>query len=466
MQTDRSDLILKEKNLYKSFIILALPVFGVNMLMSMNDLIDTYFIGQMPNSVAAQAGMSISWPLINILMAFNIGLAVAGVAIISQLLGAGNKKAAQKYSGMLIVFSTFLGIFINLILFLIAPTVIGWMGATGEVYSSSVVYVQTRSFELIFTFIFASFQSIRQARGDTVTPVALSAMGIVVNVILNGVFIQVLGMGVFGAALATVISQAVKVPFCIYFLFIQKTEYRVLKEHLKIDLPCISKLTRVALPSAASQAFSSFGFLFLQVFILSYGQRVSAAFSLGNKVSNLLLMPVMALGSVLATFVGQNIGNGNRKRAIESYKVCRNLGLIISILGSFLLVPMREGTLRLLTNDPQTLYIAMEYMICVLALQPLMAMFQSYISLFNGAGKTGYSFIMSTVRLWVLRLPLIVIFQRFTDMGRVGIWWAMIFSNFVIVLMGMWFYRKLDFKASIANSEVKEIEVVEIGEEL
>ena len=140
------------------------------MLMSMNDLIDTYFIGQMPNSVAAQAGMSISWPLINILMAFNIGLAVAGVAIISQLLGAGNKKAAQKYSGMLIVFSTILGIFINLILFLITPTVIGWMGATGEVYSSSVIYVQTRSFELVFTFIFASFQSRRNNKNFNEKP--------------------------------------------------------------------------------------------------------------------------------------------------------------------------------------------------------------------------------------------------------------------------------------------------------
>ena len=127
---------------------------------------------------------------------------------------------------------------------------------------------------------------------------------------------------------------------------------------------------------------------------------------------------------------------------------------------------MRGGALRLLTNDPQTLYIAMEYMICVLALQPLMAMFQSYISLFNGAGKTGYSFIMSTVRLWGLRLPLIVILQRFTQLGRLGIWWAMIFSNFVIVLMGIWFYRKLDFKASIANDEISKIEAVEIGEEL
>lgn len=461
MQKDRSQLILSERNLYKAFIKLALPVFGVNLLMSMNDLLDTYFIGQMPHSVAAQAGMSISWPLINILMSFNIGLAIAGVAIISQLLGAKNRKAAQRYSGMLVSFSVIVGIIVNVILFFITPTIIRWMGATGGVYDSAVVYIQTRSFEMVFAFIFVSFQSIRQARGDTITPVLLSAMGIIVNFFLNALFIQVLEMGVFGAALATLISQAVKVPFCIYLLFFQKTDYQLKLENLKIDLAGIKQLTKVALPSAGSQAFSSFGFLFLQVFILSYGERVSAAFSLGNKVSNLLLMPVMALGSVLATFVGQNIGNGNKLRAIESYRVCRNLGLIISVVGSFILFPFREGALSLLTNDSQTLAIGMEYMICVLALQPMMAMFQSYLSLFNGAGKTGYSFIMSTVRLWGLRLPFILICQNFTSLGRIAIWWAMIFSNLVIVLIGMWFYKKLDFSAQIASSEEEKIQTAD-----
>ncbi|MEG1889667.1 MAG: MATE family efflux transporter [Lachnospiraceae bacterium] len=455
MKRDRTDLLLYEKNMYKSFVILALPVFGVNILMSLNDLIDTYFVGQMPNSVAAQAGMSISWPLINILMAFNIGLAVAGVAVISQFLGAGKKEEAQKYSGMLVLLSVGLGFVINLLLFLVTPFVIGWMGATGDTYTSAVTYVQVRSFEMVFSFLFAAFQSIRQSRGDTVTPVALSAMGIVVNVILNAVFIQGLGMGVFGAALATVISLAVRAPFCIYYLFIDKGESRLSLKDLKPDFTCIKKLSIIAMPSAGSQAFSSFGFLFLQVFVLSYGERVSAAFSLGNKVSNLLLMPVMALGSVLATFVGQNIGNQNKERAIHAYKVSRNLGLIISVVGSLLLFPLREMALGLLTNDPETLSIAMEFMIYVLLLQPLMSMFQSYISLFNGAGKTTYSFIMSTARLWILRLPFIMFCQHFTNIGRLGIWYAMVYSNFMIVLLGMFFYRKIDFSATISGGKVK-----------
>ena len=458
MQRDRGELLLHEKNLHKAFIILALPVFGVNLLMSMNDLIDTYFVGQMPNSVAAQAGMSISWPLINILMAFNMGIAVAGTAVISQFLGAGKKEQARKYGGMLVTLGIIIGIAINIILFFISPTVLRWMGAEGETLTAASTYVQVRAFEMVFTFIFAAFQSIRQSRGDTVTPVLLSTLGIVVNATLNGVFIQILGWGVFGAAFATVISQAIKVPFCIYFLFFADTDARLSLKDLKPNGKYIKKLVKIAIPSAAAQAFSSFGFLFLQVFVLSYGDRVSAAFSLGNKVTNLLLMPVMALGSVLATFVGQNIGNGNKDRAIQSYKVCRNLGIIISVVGCLCLYPFREGALRLLTNDPETLTIAMEYMIYVIVLQPLMAMFQSYLSLFNGSGKTTYSFIMTTTRLWILRLPFIMICQNFTNLGRVGIWWAMVFSNFMIVVVGRFLFSKIDFSATIVRGKKVDIE--------
>ncbi len=453
MKKDRQQLLLYEKNLYKSFIILALPLFGVNLLTSMNDLIDTYFVGNMPDSVAAQAGMSVSWPLIAILTSFNMGLAVAGVAVISQFLGAGKKNDARKYSGMLVVLAVILGVIINLLLYFLSPPVLRLMGAEDGVYTSALTYVQVRSFEMIFTFVFAAFQSIRQSKGDTLTPVIYSTIGIFVNIGLNALFIKGMGMGVFGAALATVISQAIKVPFCIYHLFVEKGESRLLLSDLRLDWDCIGKLVKIAIPSASAQAFSSFGFLFLQVFILSYGESVAAAFSLGNKVSNLLLMPVMALGSVLATFVGQNIGKGNKERALKSYKVCRNLGVAVSVIGSAILLPVREWAIGLLSNDAETVMIGAEYGIYVFLMQPLMAMFQSYLSLFNGSGKTQYSFIMTTARLWGLRLPMIWLFQHFTDFGRNGIWWAMLLSNIFIVLLSALLFRKVDFSAGISKGK-------------
>ena len=251
MKQDRQHLLLHDNNMIRSFVILALPLFGVNLLTSLNDLIDTYFVGNMPNSVAAQSGMSVSWPFLNILIAFNMGIAVAGVAVISQYLGAGKKQEARKYGAMLVMIGLVLGVVINALVYFLAPFVLHWMGAEGGVYDSALTYVRVRSFELVFLFFFAAFQSIRQARGDTLTPVIYSTIGIFVNVTLNWLFIYVWGWGVFGAAFATVISIAVRTPFCFYHLFIEESEAKLTFADLRPDFTYIKEQVRVAIPGVA-----------------------------------------------------------------------------------------------------------------------------------------------------------------------------------------------------------------------
>ena len=179
--------------------------------------------------------------------------------------------------------------------------------------------------------------------------------------------------------------------------------------------------------------------------VVSYGDEVTAAFSIGNKIASLLLMPVFALGSVLAAYVGQNIGAGNSLRARKACKVSRNMGLIVSIAGCLILLPFREWLVSLLTNDPLTQSFATVYVFWTLLTQPLMALFQNYLGIFNGAGKTRYAMILSSARLWVIRLPLLLIFKLLTNLGSSGIWYAMVISNFLILLVGAWLYRKVDF---------------------
>lgn len=445
LKRDRSQLLLQETNLYKAFLLLAAPVFLSNFLKSFHDLVDTYFIGQMPNSVSAQAAISITWPLINILLSLNAGLAIAGVSIISRNIGAGKKELARQYSGMLYVLAFMFGLVLGILQFFCAPLIMQWMGAEGEILSLAVLYLRVRSFEMVFIFIFASFQAMRQATGDTTTPVVISTISVVVNIILTGVFVQIFHMGVFGAAFATLIGQACMMPFCLYLTFHRNNLIYITKKHLKIDVEYFKNLFQVALPAATGQAASSLGFLVLQALILDYGEVVAAAFSNGNKISNLLLMPVMSIGSVLAAYVGQNIGAKNPKRAMAAYKTGRNLSLFISVVGCAILLPLREPIIKLLTNHPETQIVAVEYAFFVVLTQPLMALFQNYLGVFNGSGKTKYAFIISMMRLWAIRLPLILLFKNFTDFGRLGIWYAMVISNLIIIIPGWYLFKRLDF---------------------
>jgi len=302
---------------------------------------------------------------------------------------------------------------------------------------------------MVFTFIFAAFQAIRQAQGDTVTPVILNVTALVINIILTAYFVKGLNMGLAGAALATVIGQMVIVPVCLYLLFSKKEALCLSLSDFRFDTYRIKRLVGIALPSAGSQALASLGFLVLQGVVLSYGAEVAAAFSIGNKITNLLLMPVIALGSILSAYVGQNIGAGNKERAKKSYIVSRNLGLIISVIGISILFPLRRWALGLLTNDAKTLSIAMEYIVWVLLTQPLMAMFQNYQGLFNGSGNTRYSLYQATVRLWVIRLPLIVFFKNCTNIGYSSIWYAMMISNILITFYGKWLAGKITYEVKV-----------------
>lgn len=446
---EKSYLILKEKNMYKAFMILAFPVMGANFLKALHDMVDTYFVGQMPDSVSAQAGMSISWPLLNILMAFNVGLAVAGVAVVSQFLGSGQKAEAKKYSGLLFLASAILGVFINVLLFLMAPWVMRLMGAEDQVLTCAVDYIRIRSFEMLFVFLFTAFQAVRQAQGDTVTPVILSTVSVVINIVFTGVFIRFMGLGVKGAAYATVLGQAAVTPFVLWGFFKGKAELKLDRESLRFDRKGMKKLIRLAAPSAGSQALSSFGFLILQAVILDYGEEVSAAFSIGNKVSNMLLIVVMALGTVLAAFVGQNVGAGNKERAKQSYAVSRNVAFFITLAGILLLFPIRRFIVGLLSNDQGTIEVTMEYMFWVLLTQPMMALFQNYLGVFNGSGNTRLSMWMSIARLWFMRLPIILVFKNCTDVGRKGIWYAMVISNIMIVILGHFLLKKVDYEPKV-----------------
>ena len=226
---EKNHLLLKEKQIYRAFLYLAYPVMAANLLKSVHDLVDTYFIGQMEGSVAAQAGISITWPLLNIFLSLSAGLAVGGVALISRFLGEKDTHKARQFTGLLLILSIIIGVVVNVLLFATSPFVVRWMGAEDGVYDAGLIYLQVRSFEMVFLFLFTAFQASRQARGDTQTPVILSIISILINVVLTGLFINVWEMGVFGAALATLIGQAVVAPAVLILMFRKSDELHLTK---------------------------------------------------------------------------------------------------------------------------------------------------------------------------------------------------------------------------------------------
>ena len=348
---------------------MMLPLFFSNMLKSLHDIVDSYFLARMnlPTDAieSSLAAINIHWPIYSIFNALGIGLGIAGVGIISQYIGSNKRAEATKYASKLVTYAATLGIIVNILLFVFAPFIARTMGASGLTLDYAITYFRYRSFEFSFVYLFLAYQSIRQADGDTMSPVILSVISIVLNMVLTWFFISVLNLGIHGAGISTLLSQALIMPFALVSLLKSKKHVRLKFSDLGFDKEIMTEITKFAMPSAASQAFSSLGFAVIQAMILSYGDTVSSGFGTGNRISSLILNPVMAIGAVLAAYVGQNIGNQNPMRAKRSYQVARRLSVIIMLVGIAFAIPFAKEIAELIVGSKNTgiVSVTVEYFI-------------------------------------------------------------------------------------------------------
>jgi putative MATE family efflux protein len=447
----KQHLILHDPNIYKGLLILSIPLMLNNLIKTLHDVVDMFFVSEIPGySTEAINSISLTFPVFFTYISLGIGLSAAGTALISQQVGSKQMFQARKYASNLVVIALILGIVLNVGAYFFANPVMRLMGTEGFVLENSVKYLKIRSFELPFLFIMFAFTAIRQSSGDTVTPVIYGVATVIFNIILSPILITYAGLGVSGAAYATLIAQVVVIPFIIYLLFRNKTGVTIQKEHLILDPDIAHKIIKYSIPAALGQAITAIGFIIMNTLIVTYGDPTVAAFSVGNRINSIILHPVMAIGGVLAAYLGQNIGNENPDRARLAFRKAMVLSAGLMALGSFIVIWFRSPLLSIfIKEDPVALALGVEYMFYLLIGLPLMGIFQTFMGTFNGTGNTKFTFVFSITRLWILRIPIILIFKYFTDVGSSGIWYAMLISNFVIILPGIYFYRQIDFKPKI-----------------
>lgn len=443
---DKTDIILYEKNIYRALFTTALPLMLSNFIIALLDIADTFFVGHIENSSAAQAGMGLAWPVINIMLAINNGLAAAGVALISRMAGEEDYEGARQQAGVLFSVALGIGVLINMALFAAAPAVMSFMGAEGEVLSQSSIYLRISSFEMAPLFAFMAFCSIRQSVGDMMKPVVLSVVAAVANIGIAALLVRGFGLGIEGVSLSSVIGQFVIVPFYIKALFGGGEKLSISVKDMRFNTKGIKKLFKIAAPAIYGQLAASFGFIIIQMIILKAGKEISAAFSIGNKISNIILATVMALGTTMSAFVGQNIGAKNKERAKLSYKVSRNISVVLMLAGIVILFPVRKWIVGFMSNDNGTVRAAMEYIIAVLVTLPGLALYQNYMGVFNGSGNTKLSFVLSFAWLWVLRIPMLLVVGRMNISASVGIWLVMGASNILVAVAGHFLYGRVRYE--------------------
>lgn len=447
----KSHLILEDKNIYKGILILAFPMMLNNFIKTIHDVVDMFFVSRIPGySTDAVSAISLTFPIVFTFISIGIGLSDAGTSLISQHIGSGNLDRAKKYAANLIILSLILGVVLNVASYFTAKPIMILMGTEGFVLENSIRYLKIRAFELPFTFLFFAFTAIRQASGDTTTPVIYGVVTVILNIILSPILISVLNMGVVGAAYGTLLANILIIPFGLMQLFKSKTGITIGFKYLNLEKDVSKKIIKTGVPASLGQSFTSIGFVIMNGIIVSYGMQTVAAFSVGNRISSLILHPAMAIGGILSAYLGQNIGNGNIARAREAFKKSLILSIAIMGVGALIVMPFREFTLSFfIKEDVVAMALAKEYLFYLLLGLPLMGIFQTFVGTFNGTGNTKYTFLFTVTRLWLLRIPTVYSFKLYSSVGSSGIWYAMLISNILIVPVGMYLYSRVDYKPKV-----------------
>ncbi|MGD9760989.1 MAG: MATE family efflux transporter [Candidatus Izemoplasmatales bacterium] len=449
----KSHLILYRNPIWKGLLYLSFPVFLVNVLKTLHDIVDGVFLGMVDGvtdtgtslATSMQSAVALTWPIFFIFISFGMGLSVAGNALIGQYVGKGDYETAKKYSNNTVFISLFLGVLFTVIAYVLAPSVLSLMGAEGTDLTFAITYLRIRSFELPILFLIFAFEAVRRATGDTVTPVIISAIGIVLNIILTPLMVLNLDLGVTGAALSTVLAHVVILPIVVFFLLKSRKSLTVNFNIKQLNKLIIKDIFEIGIPASTGQSIQAVGFVILNSLIYAYGTSVSAAFYIGNRISSLVMFPVSAVASIVAIYIAQNVGAENVPRAKKSVREGIIISVIMMVIGIAILLPFSEAIVLLFSKDESTISFAKTYVFWIGIGLPLMALFQVYLSAFQGSGETKKSFVLAITRLWVLRLPMILLANKYTNLGPMGIWYAMLASNVLAAFVGAFLYSKVKF---------------------
>jgi len=358
--------------------------------------------------------------------------------LMGQAIGKDDYKLARALLDQFAIIAMSLGFIFLIIGYNAAPFVLKAMGAKDYIYTEGLKYLRIMFFDSLLFYIFIIYKSKEEAQGNTLTPTIITTISVIINIILDPIFIMFVDNSVAGVGYATILSRLLIMPFFLKRLFGKKDRLFIDLKELKINTDLMWKLTKIAMPSAVGQALSSFGFTIMNSFILSYGTNTLVAFQLGNRITNIFMMPAMGISGALASFIGQNIGAKQFNRAKRSVWIVIAFSGGMMCIGSIITYIFKYPLIGVFIKDSiEITQLSGDYMNVLAFIFPTMAIFFACTGAFSGSGHTMYNFVITSARLWILRLPMIIIAKNYTNLGSTGIWYSMLLSNVIICIVGL-----------------------------
>lgn len=425
-----------------SLIAFSLPMIGGNLLQQLYNVADALIVGNTIGA-AALAAVGSSYALMVLLTSILLGLCMGSGVVFARLYGGGRTEDMKVSIANAFVFIFAVSILITLLSFGLLEHFILWLRIPAEAVAYTREYLRIIFAGTIFIFIYNFVACVLRSIGNTVIPLVFLGIAAMTNIVLDLVLILVFDMGVSGAAVATVISQALSAVCISIYFFAKAGNFCPKKTHCRYSKELLKQVVENSALTAVQQSVMNFGILMVQGLVNSFGFAVSAAFAVVVKIDAFAYMPAQDFGNAFSIYVAQNSGAGKRERIREGMFTAVKISAIFCLLASAFVFVFAEPLMLLFVKPEETAIIStgIRYLriegACYVGIGLLFLLYGFY----RGLSRAGMSIVLTVISLGS-RVVLAYSLSAIPAIGLVGIWWSVPIGWLLADLYGFLYCRK------------------------
>lgn len=424
---------------------LAVPLMASSLLQFTYNLVDMLWVGGLGSDAVASIGSSSFF----ISLGYSINaLVVIGTGIkVSHAIGKKNEEEAKAYINVASILNGIIGIIYGLILILLGKGLIGFLEINNNIVEKDAyIYLVVSAPTLFFSFYNFLYTRIFGSYGNNKGALKISGVGILINIILDPIFIYVFNLGVLGAAVATLIAN---ITMFILFQIVSKGIFKIDFDN-GIDYKKVGKIVKLGFPMSFQRILFTFVNIILAKITANFGSDAIAAQKIGSQIESVTYMVIGGLNGAIASFVGQNYGARKYDRINKGYKTALFIGIIYSSITAIVFLIFSEGLAKIFVREENTIIIVIGYLKIIAFSQIFSTVEMVSNGLFTGIGVPKIPAIISIV-FTVLRIPMALIFIGI--IGLNGIWLSIALSSILKGITSYLMYRIINRKVEINERE-------------
>lgn len=408
--------------------VLSVPIlFGMS-IQTLYMVVDMIFVGQV--SADALTALAFNMPLVFLAMGSTFGLGSAITALIAQAIGARDKERADRVAEHAIVLGGLITVAFTTLGLAYGRSLLRALGVPENLMPEAWSYFRVLATGYVFMVLSIFFRSILSGEGEVKKPVMIQAAATVLNIALDPLFIFTFGMGVAGAAVATVVSQAFAAVALFYLLFARRTGYVDFDfRGFRISAAITSAIFRIGTPASLSFVVMSLGGGIFNRILVEASSDAVAAHQIGSRLDHVVVLPLVAISGSLVTLVGMFYGAGRRDLLVAIVRYAIGRGILIGIAVGVLFYVTAPWVVRVFTDSEEIRRLAVLYLRILAFAYPLFPVSMITGRCLQGLGKGSPELVLSLLRVLLIAAPLAYLFLFVLDLPVHWVWIAAVIAS-------------------------------------